>query len=647
MPGASLTSSSAHRDARKISSFMSFKERISASSDYTHSSNTTLPPLSSPLSKFPRYFDRYPRRPSPSPTLCSRANGRPSSSPTEENVVRYPGDWEAPKSALGDSHPFPADDSSEDALVDFPSYNNTSRAHTRLHTRSGPSSKERKSLPHTPPLHFSDACALETPPQTPIEIPYAVGPSIGRYPGVVGVDTMDALVDGMNGFESSDFSASGNLSSKSKSRSRIAKIPNHHPLYQPPLPKPPPGIVLGGGRERHSSESEDEEDSPRTNTPSRHCRPSSAQSTPQSVTSAPLPSYRSSEYNIRYSSLNTDTDEVFIPRLSYQLDDHRKSIAPSISDIIRAHAPQSAQIRKPAPLSYSSHHPILREEIESEPEPEPLSPDEEAELITRSSIDSIAREVQQTLRNQTTSKLAIEKPAKVSSIQELSVPSEKSTSPRSPNGKRASSVFSTATSTQRHMSMFEHNFSVSPISPSQTIAQYLRSTRLTTLLKLTRYPHATREQPLTVSLSDLGRPDGFPVVMFLGLGCVRHIMGLYDEMAEILGLRLITIDRSVVLHSEGFFEALFVYRWGLGRTEAPRAKSARGIMEWGSVVEEVLDMLSIEHCSVMAHSAGAPYALSFASRAPDRIHGDICLLAPWIGGSDSGKHPSGIDSHYS
>lgn len=68
-------------------------------------------------------------------------------------------------------------------------------------------------------------------------------------------------------------------------------------------------------------------------------------------------------------------------------------------------------------------------------------------------------------------------------------------------------------------------------------------------------------------------------------------------------------------------------------------------MEWGSVVEEVLDMLNIEHCSVMAHSAGAPYALSFASRAPDRIRGDICLLAPWVGGSDSGKHPSAIYKH--
>lgn len=566
-----LLSGSSLRDPRKTSSFMSFKERISASSDYIHSSNT-LPPLSSTLSNSPRYFDRYPRRLSASQTLRSRANDRPSSSPTEENVVRYSEDWGAkmkPKLTSGGSHLLPANASSENALVDFPSYNNnhTPRAYTRLRTRSGPSSKERKSSSHVPPLHFSDASALETPPQTPIEIPYAFGPSIGRYPGVVGVDTMDALVDGMNGFESSDFRASGSSSSKSKSkanRSRIAKIPNHHPLYQPPLPEPPPGIVLGRGR--YSSESEGEEDSPRKDTPSRRhrsrkSRPSSAQSTPKSVASAPVQSYRPPDNDIQYSSLDTDADEVSVPRLSYQSDDHRKSMAPSISDIIRAHAPQSAQIRnKPAPLStfdHSSHHPILREEIESESEPEPLSPDEEAELISRSSIDSIAREVQQTLRNQTTSKFAIEKPTKVSPIQELSIPSERSTSPRSLNGKRASSVFSTTPSTQGHMSLFEHkSFTASPISPSQTIAQYLRSTRLTTLLKLTRYPHATREQPLTVSLSDLGRPEGFPVVMFLGLGCVRHIMGLYDEMAEILGLRLITIDRSVVLHSESFLKLI-------------------------------------------------------------------------------------------
>ena len=39
----------------------------------------------------------------------------------------------------------------------------------------------------------------------------------------------------------------------------------------------------------------------------------------------------------------------------------------------------------------------------------------------------------------------------------------------------------------------------------------------------------------------------------------------------------------------------------------------------------------------MAHSAGAPYALSFANKLPARIRGDICLLAPWVGGSENSK----------
>ncbi|KZT74780.1 alpha/beta-hydrolase, partial [Daedalea quercina L-15889] len=154
---------------------------------------------------------------------------------------------------------------------------------------------------------------------------------------------------------------------------------------------------------------------------------------------------------------------------------------------------------------------------------------------------------------------------------------------------------------------------------------------LTTLLPLTRFPHASKDRPLTVSLSDLGCRTGHPVVVFLGLGCVRHIMGLYDEMAECLNIRLITIDR-----------------WGLGRTDNPRNKSARGIPEWAYVVEEVLDRLKIEQCSVMAHSAGAPYALAFANRYPDRIRGEVCLLAPWVGGGEGAGYkwlkyvPNGI-----
>ena len=50
-----------------------------------------------------------------------------------------------------------------------------------------------------------------------------------------------------------------------------------------------------------------------------------------------------------------------------------------------------------------------------------------------------------------------------------------------------------------------------------------------------------------------------------------------------------------------------------------------------------MDLLHIDKCSVMAHSAGAPYALSFANKLPARILGNVCLLAPWVGGNESGK----------
>lgn len=55
------------------------------------------------------------------------------------------------------------------------------------------------------------------------------------------------------------------------------------------------------------------------------------------------------------------------------------------------------------------------------------------------------------------------------------------------------------------------------------------------------------------------------------------------------------------------------------------------------MVEEVLDRLRIDQCSIMAHSAGAPYALAFANKYPERIRGEVCLLAPWVGGGEGGK----------
>ncbi|KAG8766172.1 hypothetical protein FRC12_007045 [Ceratobasidium sp. 428] len=140
------------------------------------------------------------------------------------------------------------------------------------------------------------------------------------------------------------------------------------------------------------------------------------------------------------------------------------------------------------------------------------------------------------------------------------------------------------------------------------MAQYLRSPRLTRLLTLRRPANAG----LTVSLADVGSLTGRPVIVYLGLGCVRYLVALYDEMAEALNLRLICVDR-----------------WGLGRTtDVPTEK--RGLLEWAGVVEEVADTLGLGRYSVLAHSAGAPYALASSLKAGERLFGSVHLLAPWV-----------------
>ncbi|KAG8989057.1 hypothetical protein FRB90_002426 [Tulasnella sp. 427] len=85
-------------------------------------------------------------------------------------------------------------------------------------------------------------------------------------------------------------------------------------------------------------------------------------------------------------------------------------------------------------------------------------------------------------------------------------------------------------------------------------------------------------------------------------------------MAEALGLRLVCVDR-----------------WGLGRTGEPTTENGRGLLEWAAVIEEVADTLGLEMYSVVAHSAGAPYALAGVLKCGDRrLKGSVHLLAPWV-----------------
>ncbi|KAG6861207.1 hypothetical protein C0995_002556 [Termitomyces sp. Mi166 len=565
IPGSS--SSPSQRVPRRSSSFLSLRRGKDKSSSLATTSTTFN-------TSGPTYFDVYPRT-KPRSSLSTKTTSQPETSAHLQDSPEL-------------SFAFPVFDSTDD----FPT---TPTQHPRLRSRTGPSGRSTWEAP-VPQLRFSGSSSTqhtETPLHTPVDFNHS-GESFEPFPVVVaapiaGVETMDALVDGLNGGDAI-LSHTSSLSD----RARFG-VPGHHPLYQPPLPTPPPGIVLGRGKSRrrtkrnnafsHSSDSDAEDETPAAvsgvRPRPRRSRPSPTPSSSETfpfLTTKSLASQQPS-YTVHTTSLNPPLDKV-------------KSIVPSISEIIRTHAPPEGQVRsRPSTSrtsSYYAHsqgHTVIHE---AESEPGQNSLEEETGLLSRSSIDSVADEVQRTLRNQLLTRSHPPAPPPSSFMKRRSTLSDNAStsSPRSDPG--VPSIYSSSICSNPYPASPIASFVslTKPPTSSHEVVKYLRSARLTTLLSLTRSPYASADNPLTVSLSDLGSPTGHPVVVFLGLGCVRHIMGLYDEMAEILNLRLITIDR-----------------WGLGRTES-RSKSAKGVMQWASVVEEVLDLLHIRQCSVMAHSAG-------------------------------------------
>lgn len=142
------------------------------------------------------------------------------------------------------------------------------------------------------------------------------------------------------------------------------------------------------------------------------------------------------------------------------------------------------------------------------------------------------------------------------------------------------------------------------------VAVYLRSPNLNRYIT---FPKPYPEQAFQVSVAEVGSLTGAPVLLFLGLGCVRYLVALFDELAKALDLRLICVDR-----------------WGYGKTHMAD-EDKRGLREWAAVLERVLDEMKIDHFSVLAHSAGCPYALAAANRMKERVRGRPHLLAPWVG----------------
>lgn len=398
----------------------------------------------------------------------------------------------------------------------------------------------------------SSTSYFDTPPLTPTDTynySNRSSPVVVAAP-IPDVGTMDALVDGMNGLDGEDlFSSSRPVGKRRSSRTNIKKSSH---ADEPPLPSPPPGITLSNRRYHRATESEEEEEileSPRISerkTSSR--RPTSVQaSSASTISGAATPSQpfpRTSETKSTARQPNPSIDEI--------IRKHTGAVAkiptPSISEIIRKHTPphtikgrKTPQLSRAPSFIGSVNTGTLHEERE-----DGLNAVREMDLPTRASMDSIAAEVQQSLR----------------------IPPQLETSPQllpktpTMSRQRAQSTFSDSVRSTGSNSTHEGTPSLfSLVSPprldddeqlanpylpaasNDPIVSYLRSPRITTLLKLKRLPHASPEQPLTVSLCDLGDEHGFPLVVFLGLGCVRHVMGLYDEMAQLLGLRIIAVDR--------------------------------------------------------------------------------------------------------
>jgi pimeloyl-ACP methyl ester carboxylesterase len=115
-----------------------------------------------------------------------------------------------------------------------------------------------------------------------------------------------------------------------------------------------------------------------------------------------------------------------------------------------------------------------------------------------------------------------------------------------------------------------------------------------------------------ISFSEVGDPQGFAVFVCVGMGLTRYVTAFYDELALTLGLRLITPDRP-----------------GVGESEAVD-ESERAVLNWPDDVLYICQSLKITKFSILAHSAGAIYALATALRMPGHIRGKIHLLAPWI-----------------
>ncbi|GAM86057.1 hypothetical protein ANO11243_040670 [Dothideomycetidae sp. 11243] len=143
-------------------------------------------------------------------------------------------------------------------------------------------------------------------------------------------------------------------------------------------------------------------------------------------------------------------------------------------------------------------------------------------------------------------------------------------------------------------------------SVDEEVESYMNSPRLN---QTVRHPKTGR----VISFSEVGAPHGFPVIVCVGMGLTRFVSAFYDDLALTLGLRLITPDRP-----------------GVGNSDPRTERDPEGPMSWHQDVAAICAHLDIGQFSLLAHSAGAIFALATALILPHQVAGTVYLLAPWI-----------------
>jgi pimeloyl-ACP methyl ester carboxylesterase len=106
-----------------------------------------------------------------------------------------------------------------------------------------------------------------------------------------------------------------------------------------------------------------------------------------------------------------------------------------------------------------------------------------------------------------------------------------------------------------------------------------------------------------LSWYEYGDPGGWPCLFLPGAATSGRAGAAFDAAAAVGGIRLISVDRPGLGHSD----------------PAPQ----RPLVEWVGDVEQLVDQLGVDRFGVLGHSAGGAYALAVTHRLTDRICGTV------------------------